>query len=240
MKDWFALGSSRFLQNGVSGFHHRRNFVSKSSASKKVMPAGWVVVSSIIAIAACAALGIAGSTSLRAHGGGVSTQAVAAAPKAPVLSAEQRGRVQASMGKLPLAFEANQGQTDPQVKYMARGNGYAVFLTANETVFAMQASSQTSITGAARRGQLRGKATPKAATKDQNSAIRMRVVGGNAQAQIAAGSQLPGRSNYFIGNDRSRWRSDVPQFARVSYRDVYPGVSMAFYGVQKQLEFDFI
>ena len=53
-------------------------------------------------------------------------------------------------------------------------------------------------------------------------------------------SQLPGHSNYFIGNDRSQWHSAVPQFARVSYREVYPGVNLAFYGVQKQLEFDFI
>jgi hypothetical protein len=193
-----------------------------------------------MALVAVAAIGIAGSASLRSHRASASAQPVAAAAKqAPALSA--RGRVQASMATLPLAFEANQGQTDPQVKYMARGNGYTVFLTANDTVFAMQSSSQTSTARAASKHEvLRDKTTPKAATKDQSAAIHMRVVGGNSQAQIAAGSQLPGHSNYFIGNDRSQWHSEVPQFARVSYRDVYPGVNLAFYGVQKQLEFDFI
>ena len=68
----------------------------------------------------------------------------------------------------------------------------------------------------------------------------MHLVGGNAQPQISAGNQLPGHSNYFIGNDRSQWHSNVAEFARVSYRDVYPGVNLAFYGKQKQLEFDFI
>ncbi len=68
----------------------------------------------------------------------------------------------------------------------------------------------------------------------------MHLVGSNAQPQISAGNQLPGHSNYFIGNDRSQWHSNVAQFARVSYRDVYPGVNLAFYGKQKQLEFDFI
>ena len=68
----------------------------------------------------------------------------------------------------------------------------------------------------------------------------MRLLGGNPRAHVAASNRLPGRTNYFIGNDPSRWHANVPQYARVSYQDVYPGVSMAFYGVQRQLEFDFI
>ena len=157
-----------------------------------------------------------------------------------MLSAEQRNRVRASLGTLPLAFEANQGQTDPQVKYMARGGGYTVFLTANDTVFAMNSSLQAGTRPVGKQRLLRDKTAPKAGTKDRSAAIHMRLVGANAQPQIAAGSQLPGRSNYFIGNDRSRWHAGVPQYSRVSYRDVYPGVNMAFHGEQRQLEFDFI
>ncbi len=188
-----------------------------------------------------------GSASLCAHRG--STAAKPVAPAQAVLNAEQRGRVQASLGALPLAFEANQGQTDPQVRYVARGNGYTVFLTANDTVFALQSfaneklenessakAAATQVSGKQAFGKTR--ATP--AAKEATAAIRMHLVGGNAQPQISAGDQLPGHSNYFIGNDRSQWHSNVAQFARVSYRDVYPGVNLAFYGKQKQLEFDFI
>jgi Beta-propeller repeat len=211
--------------------------LSKPSASKKFTPAGWVV-----AVALLAVVGVAGSASLRTHNGSSAAKPAAAAP---ALSADQRGRVRASLGTLPLAFEANQGQTDPQVKYMARGNGYTIFLTANDTVFALSSSSQPA-TGVAgkhgfgKQGLVGEKTAPKTTAKDQTAAIHMHLVGGNAQAQIAAGNQLPGHSNYFIGNDRSQWHADVAQYARVSYRDVYPGVNMAFYGVQKQLEFDFI
>jgi hypothetical protein len=196
------------------------------------MPAGWVVLGSIAAVAVLAAAGIAGSASLRTHRGNTAAKPVAAA-QAPALSAAQRGRVQASLGALPLAFEANQGQTDPQVKYMARGNGYTVFLTANDTVFALQSSAKTAT-------QVNGKPHFTAPSKTRTAAIHMHLVDGNGQPQIAAGSQLPGHSNYFIGNDRSQWHSNVVQYARVSYRDVYPGVNLAFYGKQKQLEFDFI
>ena len=41
-------------------------------------------------------------------------------------------------GRLPLSFEANHGQTDGSVKFLSRGSGYTLFLTANEAVLALQ------------------------------------------------------------------------------------------------------
>ena len=206
---------------------------------KKFTSASWIV-----AVVMLAALGVAVAGGLRMHRGTASAKRAAAAPlQAPALRAEDSARVRASMGTLPLAFEANQGQTDPQVKYMARGNGYTVFLTANDTVFALHSSSQAAATRVTRNHGLGGTTQPAAAPaaeKDRTAAIHMHLIGGNPQSQIIADSKLPGRSNYFIGNDRSQWHADVAQYARISYRDAYPGVTMAFYGVQKQLEFDFI
>jgi hypothetical protein len=209
--------------------------VSKPSAPKKFMPAGWIV-----AVAVLAAVGVAGSASLRTHSGSPTAKPVAAAPvQAPALSAEQRGRVRASLGTLPLAFEANQGQTDPQVKYMARGNGYTVFLTANDTVFAM--SSQTSPSHLSGKHGLSAASRTTARTAKQTAAaIYMRPVGGNSHPQIAAGSELPGVTNYYIGGDPSKWQAGVKHYAGVTYRDVYRGVNLAFHGEQRQLEFDFI
>ncbi len=196
------------------------------------MPAVWIV-----AIAAVATAGVAG---LRTH-----------APSTAA-AAQQPGHTRASMGVLPLAFEANQGQTDPTVKYIARGSGYTVFLTEREAVFALHSAPTAGDARAAGRhalGASRQNATEVRAeesqtqesqTKDQNAAIRLNLIGGNAHPQITASSPLPGHSNYFIGNDRSQWHANVAQFARVAYRNVYPGVDMAFYGGEKQLEFDFI
>ncbi len=215
-------------------------FASKQFAGRIVAGwsvSGWIVSGSIAAVAVLAAVGIAGS-SLSTHRGNAAARPVAAA-QAPTLSAQQRGRVQASLGALPLAFEANQGQTDPQVKYMARGNGYTVFLTANDTVFALQSSSKTA-TKQANGKQTFGKPRPAARTKDISAAIRMHLVGGNAHPQVASGRELPGVTNYYTGSDRSNWHTGVKQYAGVSYRDVYPGVNMAFHGEQRQLEFDFI
>jgi Domain of unknown function DUF11/Beta-propeller repeat len=128
---------------------------------------------------------------------------------------------------LPLFFEPNQGQTAPQVKFLARGAGYGLFLTADEAVLQLQpsaVSTQRSATG-----------SPRA----PSSVIRMRLDGANSSARVSGASPLPGKSSYFIGNDPSKWHRDIPQFARVQYEAVYPGVNLVYYGDQGQLEYDF-
>ena len=68
----------------------------------------------------------------------------------------------------------------------------------------------------------------------------MRLGGANARwARVSGASPLPGKSSYFIGNDPSKWHHDIPQFARVQYQAVYPGVDLVYYGDQGQLEYDF-
>ena len=129
---------------------------------------------------------------------------------------------------LPLFFEPNQGQTAPQVKFLAHGAGYGLFLTTDEAVL-----------------QLHGhvvKASKSAKAKIErgpDSVIRMHLEGANSAAQISGSSPLGGKSSYFIGNDPSKWHRDIPQFARVQYRAVYPGVDLVYYGNQRQLEYDF-
>jgi hypothetical protein len=123
-------------------------------------------------------------------------------------------------GQLPLSFEPNQGQTDPQVKFLARGGGYGLYLTGSEAVLALHARAE------------------------QNSIIRMsliRMSGDNSNnAQVVDAEEgLPGKSNYFIGNDPAKWHRNIPQFARVRYHDVYPGIDLVYYGHQGKLEYDF-
>jgi hypothetical protein len=68
----------------------------------------------------------------------------------------------------------------------------------------------------------------------------MTLVGGKPDPEVSGVQELPGRSHYFIGNDPSRWRMDVPHYARVSYREVYPGVDLVYHGSQRALEYDFV
>jgi hypothetical protein len=68
----------------------------------------------------------------------------------------------------------------------------------------------------------------------------MKLVGASARAKVTGLAELPGKSNYFIGNDPKRWRTDVPNYAKVKYANVYPGVDLVYYGQQGQLEYDFV
>jgi hypothetical protein len=68
----------------------------------------------------------------------------------------------------------------------------------------------------------------------------MKLVGANAAPQLSGLDELPGKSNYFVGNDPQRWRTDVPRYAKAQYREVYPGIDLVYYGNQRQLEYDFI
>src|SRR5215471_10828373 len=85
-------------------------------------------------------------------------------------------------GKLPLAFEANQGQSDPQVKFLSRGAGYRLFLTSNEAVLALREASrqEPALPGA------KAPASPAETSRPSKSAVlRMKLVGSNAKTEVA-------------------------------------------------------
>ena len=114
----------------------------------------------------------------------------------------------------------NQGQSDGQVQFLARGQGYSLFLTDTEAVLSLHP--------AARHGS------------QADAVVRMRLADANPHPQLAGLELLPGTSNYFIGSDPRQWRRDVPSYARVKYSGVYPGIDLIYYGNQRQLEYDIV
>ena len=164
-------------------------------------------------------------------------------PGAANSAATQRARV--AFGNLPLTFEPNQGQADAQVKYMTHWHGYNLFLTSKEAVFTMPIGPQNSALLDLLRQKQNGPSamtrsgSDLAASPNAESVIRMTMPGANPQPVITSEDQQPGVKNYFIGNDPKNWHTDIPAFARVRYRDVYPGVDVIYHGTH-QLEFDVV
>jgi hypothetical protein len=180
------------------------------------------------------------------------------------LSSDQKPelKVRNLYGGFPLNFEANQGQMDARVKFLSRGRGYTMFLTSNEAVLALQ-SRQSSVvsrqlqkttdTGLRARDALFSSLlpTPYSLPPPRQSlrpnpeplipsVLRLKLVGANPAAKVKGLEELPGKSNYFIGNDPKKWRTNVPNYAKVQYQGVYPGVDLGYYGNQRQLEYDFV
>jgi len=163
------------------------------------------------------------------------SSAAGPAQQLPV-KASNRATVQANYGKLALSFEANQGQSDPQVKFLSRGQGYSLFLTDSAAVLALTKGNPSS-----KKLDPRSPAAkpPKSETA-KNDVLRMELAGANPGLRVSGAGQLPGKTNYFIGNDPSKWRSNLPTYAKVKYTAVYPGVDLVYYGNQRQLEYDFV
>src|ERR1700735_5027177 len=138
-------------------------------------------------------------------------------------------------GRLPLAFDKNLGQTDSRVRFLARGQGYEMFLTPAEAVLALHDAPSASPTRAS------ADAAPRSQARATSvSVIRMQLDGANPSAKIDGVDQLARTSSYFIGSDPRNWHTNVPSYARVEYRDVYPGVDLKFYGNRQRLEYDYV
>ena len=157
--------------------------------------------------------------------------------------AAARARLVANYGKLPLAFEANQGQTNARVKFLSRGSGYTLFLTPTDAVLSLVQPRTAGQPFAQKapflRSFLRQDKQGKQSKPIQTSALRMRLAGANPYPQIQGLDELRGKSNYLLGNDPKKWRTNVPNYARVEYRNIYRGVNLVYYGHQGRLEDDF-
>ena len=202
-----------------STVHYRRIVLSKPIALR-----GWTCAFYLVPLAVIAAALLVlfpGRTPKVA----ATVSAGSSASLSPNLTPAAHRRIQDSYASLPLAFEQNQGQTDPQVKYLARGHGYTLFLTANDAVFSLHS---------------RPVAERSKNQKDLSAVVHMHLLGANAQPTVAGTSATAGTANYFIGNDPGKWRTGVARYARVSYQNLYPGVNMAFHGSGHELEFDFV
>jgi len=172
---------------------------------------GRFAAASLVLVAVAAALLFVGTRVAKVHTA-ISSEVT---PIGKPFTPPDHQTVLAKFGRLPLLFEPNRGQTDLEVKFVARGGGYGLFLTPREAVLSLGSS------------------------RTRSSVVRMKLSGANANPHVEGRELLPGKSNYYIGSDPSKWHVGVPQYARVRYSQVYRGIDLVYYGHQGQLEYDF-
>jgi len=153
-------------------------------------------------------------------------------------SSAVKAKAIANYGKLPLSFEVNRGQAGKDVKFLTRGQGYALLLTGQDAVLSLSSpKAEVSYgTGPHSRPPLATVEKRKVAT----DVLRMKLLNASQASAPTGFYELPGKVNYFIGNDPSKWRTNIPTFAKVRYKNVYPGIDLVYYGNQGQLEYDFV
>jgi photosystem II stability/assembly factor-like uncharacterized protein len=153
---------------------------------------------------------------------------------APAVESSTNAKIAKRFGELPLRFEINNGQTDPRVKFVSRGPGYDLFLTAAEAVLSLRKPPAQKVDKFKKPFSIDN--TP----VSEGSVLRLKMLGANATPRVEGQEELPGKVNYFIGNDREKWRRNVPTYRKVRYTDVYPGIDIVYYGNQRELEYDFV
>jgi uncharacterized repeat protein (TIGR01451 family) len=139
----------------------------------------------------------------------------------PEIRSDRRRSLRQFAAKLPLSFEQNVGQLDSRAKFSARGAGYNLFLTSNGALFERRKNDSKT-------------------DRARSSLLSLKLDGANTNAVAKGVDELPGRSNYLIGNNPRSWHTDVPTFGAVRYEAIYPGISLTYYGNQRQLEYDFV
>lgn len=129
-------------------------------------------------------------------------------------------------GSLPIGFEPNVGQTDAGVDFLAREGGRSLFVTSKGLVmsFTKRAAAEAG----------------KDQAKPESAVVSMDLVGSNPAATGIAGTRLAGKVNHLVGRDPSAWRTGIPTYGKVSYKDVYPGVDLRYHGAKGALEYDFV
>ena len=143
--------------------------------------------------------------------------------------------VREAYGRLPLSFEANQGQTDPQVKFLSRGSQNVLFLTTTEAVLVLTQSTRgESAQGSSIVGEFGG------SEARIGTVLRMTFGGANPTTRVTGLEERTGEFNYLIGNNPTKWNRNVPTYAKVLYEDLYPGIDLLFSGKQRQVEYDFV
>jgi hypothetical protein len=117
-------------------------------------------------------------------------------------------------GELPLAFVPNAGQSDRRVRFQAQAGGASFWFTPREAVFSF-------------------------AAKGKGEVLRLQFLGANPATRIAGQRRGPGRVNYLLGENPSKWRTGLPSYQAVVYHELWPGIDMVFRGERGRLEYEF-
>jgi hypothetical protein len=128
-----------------------------------------------------------------------------------------------------MSFEPNQGQSDPSVKFVSRGLGYTSFFAQGVVMFALNKPPCRANSSLCNRKEM-----------SHGALLTLKWLGADSNVQVSGLDEMSARTTYFIGKNHKDWKIDVPNYARVRYANLYPGVDVVYYGNNRRLEFDLV
>ncbi|HUY56149.1 MAG TPA: SBBP repeat-containing protein [Candidatus Nanopelagicaceae bacterium] len=134
--------------------------------------------------------------------------------------------IRAHLAHLPLRFEPNLGQAAPSVRYLVHGPDYTLLLTAQQAILSLDQATVTT--------RKAGGGIP------SPTVVHLHLVGARQQPRLDGLDRLPGMSNILPDSNPRDWHTNSPAYAKVLYRNVYPGVDLTYQGEQGRLSYDFV
>lgn len=185
----------------------------------------------------------------------IALERVATIPDKPRRSAPLPSPRVADYGRLPIAFEPNVGQDASAAQFVARAPGFTLGLHPDRVTLRLERRSAGAIPADVGRWSVASRplnhspnlrketdppSSPSSGFETPASILNMKLMGANPIAAVHGIDRLPGKVNYYAGNDPKKWHTQIPTYARVNYQGVYPGVDLCYYGHSGALEYDFL
>jgi len=141
---------------------------------------------------------------------------------------------------LPLSFTQNQGQFGEKTRFRCDAPGATFYLAADEVVYLITRRTDEPADGEfdSPRYSIVEYAEPRLG--QEGLLIKAQFIGANSSPVVAGVDRLSQVNNYFLGNDPSRWKTNVANFACVVYREIYPGIDLKYYGDGRSVKYDFV
>jgi hypothetical protein len=146
-------------------------------------------------------------------------------------------QVMRSISAMPLAFTKNGGQWPESVLFCANSGGATMWFTKEGVTyqFTRRIDRDTNtFSGYSRESGQAGMPILPSNTQEKDSleqlVLTAKFVGANANPEVIAEGQMEYKCNYFIGNDPSKWHTDVPNYEAITLKDIYPGINLKYSG----------
>jgi hypothetical protein len=145
-------------------------------------------------------------------------------------------------GKIPLYFITNKGQVNEKAKFYAKASRYTLWLTKEGLVFdsVKKVKAEDETTHPAPPGHPSQEGNNLGSPKIARDVSRLIFLDANKSPEMVPVEESKLRVNYFIGSDKSKWHGDIPTSMAVLYKNLYKNIDLKVYGLEKQIEYDWI
>jgi len=151
-----------------------------------------------------------------------------------------KNMTQSKFSSLPISFSENLGQWDERALFRAQASGAFFWFCRTEALYVLTKKADEILDDGLPDVMAWLNKFNCPSYRKEMQVVRVQFLGSNPNVEVIGECRLPYVNNYFLGNDSSRWRTYVPNYAAIVYKNIYPGIDLKYHADGHPLEYDFI